>query len=143
MRLPAYIYRDRTIWGLTFRMLRSFLEVVERASSAHSARSCFGVISQTSSPRSGARGGLDLEAGDGALFEPDRTGVGRAAHQLRGEVSEIRLMPDERDRVERAVRLQRGEHGRGVGPGGELGEPLDLDAAERGGENLRGLRARR
>ena len=31
MRLPAYIYQDRTIWGLTFRMIRSFLEVVERA----------------------------------------------------------------------------------------------------------------
>ena len=28
MRLPAYIYQDRTIWGLTFRMIRSFLEVV-------------------------------------------------------------------------------------------------------------------
>jgi len=31
MRLPAYIYQDRTIWGLTFRMIRSFLEVVARA----------------------------------------------------------------------------------------------------------------
>jgi 8-oxo-dGTP pyrophosphatase MutT (NUDIX family) len=30
MRLPAYIYRDRTIWGLTFRMIRSFLEVLGR-----------------------------------------------------------------------------------------------------------------
>jgi 8-oxo-dGTP pyrophosphatase MutT (NUDIX family) len=30
MRLPAYIYRDRTIWGLTFRMIRSFLDVVTR-----------------------------------------------------------------------------------------------------------------
>ena len=30
MRLPAYIYRDRTIWGLTFRMIRSFLDVVSR-----------------------------------------------------------------------------------------------------------------
>ena len=30
MRLPAYIYQDRTIWGLTFRMIRSFLEVVGR-----------------------------------------------------------------------------------------------------------------
>jgi len=28
MRLPAYIYRDRTIWGLTFRMIRSFLETM-------------------------------------------------------------------------------------------------------------------
>ncbi len=28
MRLPAFIYRDRTIWGLTFRMIRSFLEVL-------------------------------------------------------------------------------------------------------------------
>jgi len=28
MRLPAYIYQDRTIWGLTFRMIRGFLEVV-------------------------------------------------------------------------------------------------------------------
>src|SRR5258706_3754204 len=31
MRLPAYIYQDRTIWGLTFRMIRSFLEIVDRA----------------------------------------------------------------------------------------------------------------
>jgi 8-oxo-dGTP pyrophosphatase MutT (NUDIX family) len=30
MRLPAYIYQDRTIWGLTFRMIRSFLDVVSR-----------------------------------------------------------------------------------------------------------------
>jgi hypothetical protein len=30
MRLPAYIYQDRTIWGLTFRMIRGFLEVVGR-----------------------------------------------------------------------------------------------------------------
>lgn len=30
MRLPAYIYRDRTIWGLTFRMIQSFLGVVSR-----------------------------------------------------------------------------------------------------------------
>jgi 8-oxo-dGTP pyrophosphatase MutT (NUDIX family) len=30
MRLPAYIYRDRTIWGLTFRMIRTFLEVLGR-----------------------------------------------------------------------------------------------------------------
>jgi len=30
MRLPAYIYRDRTIWGLTFRMIRGFLEVLSR-----------------------------------------------------------------------------------------------------------------
>ena len=29
MRLPAYIYQDRTIWGLTFRMIRGFLEVVK------------------------------------------------------------------------------------------------------------------
>lgn len=28
MRLPAFIYQDRTIWGLTFRMIRSFLEVL-------------------------------------------------------------------------------------------------------------------
>jgi 8-oxo-dGTP pyrophosphatase MutT (NUDIX family) len=28
MRLPAYIYEDRTIWGLTFRMLQSLLEVI-------------------------------------------------------------------------------------------------------------------
>ena len=30
MPLPAYIYQDRTIWGLTFRMIRGFLEVVSR-----------------------------------------------------------------------------------------------------------------
>ena len=30
MRLPAYIYRDRTIWGLTLRMIRTFLEVLGR-----------------------------------------------------------------------------------------------------------------
>jgi 8-oxo-dGTP pyrophosphatase MutT (NUDIX family) len=30
MRLPAYVYQDRTIWGLTFRMIRSFLDVVSR-----------------------------------------------------------------------------------------------------------------
>ena len=30
MRLPAYIYQDRTIWGLTFRMIRGFFEVVSR-----------------------------------------------------------------------------------------------------------------
>jgi 8-oxo-dGTP pyrophosphatase MutT (NUDIX family) len=30
MRLPAYIYADRTIWGLTFRMVRSFLDVLQR-----------------------------------------------------------------------------------------------------------------
>jgi 8-oxo-dGTP pyrophosphatase MutT (NUDIX family) len=30
MRLPAYIYQDRTIWGLTFRMIRGLLEVVSR-----------------------------------------------------------------------------------------------------------------
>jgi 8-oxo-dGTP pyrophosphatase MutT (NUDIX family) len=30
MRLPAYIYEDRTIWGLTFRMVRNFLDVVAR-----------------------------------------------------------------------------------------------------------------
>jgi 8-oxo-dGTP pyrophosphatase MutT (NUDIX family) len=29
MRLPAYVYQERTIWGLTFRMIRSFLEVVD------------------------------------------------------------------------------------------------------------------
>jgi 8-oxo-dGTP pyrophosphatase MutT (NUDIX family) len=28
MRLPAFIYQDRTIWGLTFRMIRSFLEIL-------------------------------------------------------------------------------------------------------------------
>ncbi|MGH7896913.1 MAG: NUDIX hydrolase [Candidatus Binatia bacterium] len=28
MRLPAYIYQDRTIWGLTFRMLQNLLEVI-------------------------------------------------------------------------------------------------------------------
>lgn len=33
MRLPAYIYADRTIWGLTFRMVRSFLEVLQRGTS--------------------------------------------------------------------------------------------------------------
>ena len=33
MRLPAYIYQDRTIWGLTFRMVRGFLEVVSGARS--------------------------------------------------------------------------------------------------------------
>jgi 8-oxo-dGTP pyrophosphatase MutT (NUDIX family) len=31
MRLPAYVYQERTIWGLTFRMIQSFLEVVGRA----------------------------------------------------------------------------------------------------------------
>jgi 8-oxo-dGTP pyrophosphatase MutT (NUDIX family) len=30
MELPAYVYEDRTIWGLTFRMVRSFLEIVSR-----------------------------------------------------------------------------------------------------------------
>ena len=30
MRLPAYIYQDRTIWGLTFRMMQSLLEVIGR-----------------------------------------------------------------------------------------------------------------
>jgi len=30
MRLPAYVYQDRTIWGLTLRMIQSFLEVVGR-----------------------------------------------------------------------------------------------------------------
>lgn len=30
MRLPAYIYRDRTIWGLTLRMIHSLLEVASR-----------------------------------------------------------------------------------------------------------------
>jgi 8-oxo-dGTP pyrophosphatase MutT (NUDIX family) len=29
MRLPAYVYQERTIWGLTFRMIRSFLGVVD------------------------------------------------------------------------------------------------------------------
>ena len=29
MRLPAYTYQDRTIWGLTFRMIRGFLEVAK------------------------------------------------------------------------------------------------------------------
>jgi len=28
MRLPAYVYQRRTIWGLTFRMVRGFLEVI-------------------------------------------------------------------------------------------------------------------
>jgi len=28
MRLPAYVYERRTIWGLTFRMIKSFLDVV-------------------------------------------------------------------------------------------------------------------
>lgn len=28
MRLPAYVYRERTIWGLTYRMVRSLLDVV-------------------------------------------------------------------------------------------------------------------
>jgi 8-oxo-dGTP pyrophosphatase MutT (NUDIX family) len=28
MRLPAFVYQGRTIWGLTFRMIRSFLDVV-------------------------------------------------------------------------------------------------------------------
>jgi len=31
MRLPAFIYQDRTIWGLTFRMIRSFLEILDRS----------------------------------------------------------------------------------------------------------------
>ncbi len=30
MHLPAYIYQDRTIWGLTFRMIHAFLDVVGR-----------------------------------------------------------------------------------------------------------------
>jgi 8-oxo-dGTP pyrophosphatase MutT (NUDIX family) len=34
MRLPAYIYQDRTIWGLTFRMIRGFLEIMSRAGDA-------------------------------------------------------------------------------------------------------------
>jgi hypothetical protein len=28
MRLPAYRYRERTIWGLTFRMLRNFVDLL-------------------------------------------------------------------------------------------------------------------
>lgn len=28
MRLPAFIYEDRTIWGLTYRMLRNFLDLI-------------------------------------------------------------------------------------------------------------------
>ncbi|MGH7819458.1 MAG: NUDIX hydrolase [Candidatus Binatia bacterium] len=28
MRLPAFIYEDRTIWGLTFRMLQNLLDVI-------------------------------------------------------------------------------------------------------------------
>jgi len=28
MRLPAYVYQDHTIWGLTFRMIRGFLEIM-------------------------------------------------------------------------------------------------------------------
>ena len=28
MRLPAYVYERRTIWGLTFRMIKSLLDVV-------------------------------------------------------------------------------------------------------------------
>ncbi len=31
LRLPAYIYQDRTIWGLTFRMVRNFLDVIARS----------------------------------------------------------------------------------------------------------------
>ncbi|MBI2963462.1 MAG: CoA pyrophosphatase [Deltaproteobacteria bacterium] len=31
MRLPAYVYGERTIWGLTFRMIRSLLEAASRA----------------------------------------------------------------------------------------------------------------
>jgi 8-oxo-dGTP pyrophosphatase MutT (NUDIX family) len=31
MRLPAFVYEGRTIWGLTFRMLRNFLDVVTRS----------------------------------------------------------------------------------------------------------------
>ena len=34
MRLPAFIYQDRTIWGLTFRMIRSFLEVLDQEEEA-------------------------------------------------------------------------------------------------------------
>jgi 8-oxo-dGTP pyrophosphatase MutT (NUDIX family) len=30
LRLPAYIYQDRTIWGLTFRMVKNFLDVLAR-----------------------------------------------------------------------------------------------------------------
>ncbi len=29
MRLPAFIYEDRTIWGLTYRMLRNFLDLID------------------------------------------------------------------------------------------------------------------
>lgn len=32
MRLPAFIYEDRTIWGLTYRMLRNFLDLVAERS---------------------------------------------------------------------------------------------------------------
>ncbi len=32
MRLPAYVYRDQTIWGLTFRMIRSLIELTSRTS---------------------------------------------------------------------------------------------------------------
>jgi 8-oxo-dGTP pyrophosphatase MutT (NUDIX family) len=31
MRLPAYVYDERTIWGLTYRMIRSFLDVLHPA----------------------------------------------------------------------------------------------------------------
>lgn len=34
MRLPAYVYRERTIWGLTLRMIRSLLEAANRAAEA-------------------------------------------------------------------------------------------------------------
>jgi len=37
MRLPAYVYQDRTIWGLTLRMIQSFLEVVGREELARAA----------------------------------------------------------------------------------------------------------
>jgi len=30
MELPAYVYAERTIWGLTFRMVRSFLEIIKK-----------------------------------------------------------------------------------------------------------------
>ena len=36
MRLPAFIYEDRTIWGLTYRMLRNFLDLVAGRSSGQS-----------------------------------------------------------------------------------------------------------
>lgn len=38
MRLPAYVFGDKTIWGLTFRMLRNLLEVLRASGEASAER---------------------------------------------------------------------------------------------------------